>query len=483
MERIADQLSEDRLNQLREVERQLAACAHLQSAHERAYGAASARHEKSEAAAVAAQRTLASLEEQERRCRAQGSGIAGQSMRLSWEVKLRQLEEKRQAAEEHLRSVESELERERRNEQVARDHVRRSIMEARSCFQSLDQLRGTDKTTVPQQWQQQRPVSGVASTPCTPSARASGATASPFNSRPTRTGTPSARAGNAASPPSASPKQGDFRARLTHQASFTELGAHRSNSKRTDAAEAGKSDAHHQLDLSTRSPESSVKSPGLISKSPRHTLFQKPPEVAAASTARSPRHTAEGSAASPRRHRDFPAGTPPHPRPSRMQVAAKDHPPSWRQPVRHSSGSSGALASARRVSPQRAVRVVTRDGRETDGRFEPASRLEQGNHSYSGHLLPGGQATPSRPDELSSSSLLTRKISGNAPATPVGFQLPAFAKTSSGVPDAEGGPEDRELHARLASMSQDDLRRLLAALPREHLEGLLETPVDASTPF
>lgn len=131
-------------SRLRECEERLASCAQLQRASANACMAALARRECAESSSEAARHVLVALEEQERRCRCQGSSAGCNSLRLSWEAKLRGLEEKREAAAAALAGALANLEREHSQEALEREQLRRSILESRAAFQVLDQLRGTE---------------------------------------------------------------------------------------------------------------------------------------------------------------------------------------------------------------------------------------------------------------------------------------------------------------------------------------------------
>lgn len=148
-------------------EDRLAASAHVQRKAHNAYVAASARLEKSDACVEAAQITLDSLAEQERRCRGQGTSIVGSSMRKNWEVKIQSLEERRETAEEALAAAVAEAERDRRDERSAQELVRKSILESRATFYTLEQLRSTEKNgalstvCLPSRWR--APIAGTPS--------------------------------------------------------------------------------------------------------------------------------------------------------------------------------------------------------------------------------------------------------------------------------------------------------------------------------
>lgn len=146
-------------------EDRLAASAKIQRKAHDAYVTASERLEKSEANLEAARSTLDSFAEQERRCRIQGTSMVGGSMRKNWEAKIQGLEERREMAEEALAVAVSEAERDRRHERSAQESVRRSILESRASFHTLDQLRSTQKNSassavsLPSRWR--APIAGT----------------------------------------------------------------------------------------------------------------------------------------------------------------------------------------------------------------------------------------------------------------------------------------------------------------------------------
>lgn len=143
------------------------ASAHFQRKAHSAYAAASDRRHKAEECVDVAQAALDSLAEQEKRRRGQKTSVAGSSMRKQWEAKIQNLENRRVAAEKGLAAAAEEANQERRGERSAHELVRKSMLESRAMFHTLDQLRSKDKNgapatvCLPPRWR--APVAG---TPC-----------------------------------------------------------------------------------------------------------------------------------------------------------------------------------------------------------------------------------------------------------------------------------------------------------------------------
>lgn len=139
---------------VRAFEQRLAQCA--QSRRRFARDCESAQRGASEAEIIVetTERLLVSLEEQERRCRAEASCVASSnstSLRKSAEARLRILQEKKEAAAQELRMARERIEAEKRNALVAKRKLRLEQQAASSAMEAISRQRDRVRAAVPQQ--------------------------------------------------------------------------------------------------------------------------------------------------------------------------------------------------------------------------------------------------------------------------------------------------------------------------------------------
>jgi len=149
---------------LQECEQRLASCAQSRRRYARDCESAQRCVSEAEVVAETAVRLLASLEEQERRCKAEASCAAGSnstSLQKSAEARLRILAERREAAAQDLQSARERMEAERRNAAVARRKLRAEQQVASMTVEAVSRQRGRVKAA--QQQQHQGPMQQAAS--------------------------------------------------------------------------------------------------------------------------------------------------------------------------------------------------------------------------------------------------------------------------------------------------------------------------------
>lgn len=140
--RVGSGLPAGRFLGLHESEVRATACAAAARASQSAIDASVRACERARNDLEAAQHELASLEEQMKRLRIQGSTLG-----RNWEAKLCMTEDKCKAAEELVAGLLARVERRQQREQLAREQGFRAKQESRAAQLELDELRGTGVAT------------------------------------------------------------------------------------------------------------------------------------------------------------------------------------------------------------------------------------------------------------------------------------------------------------------------------------------------
>lgn len=139
---------------LQECEQRLALCAQSRRRYARDCESAQRGASEAEVLAETTEKLLASLEEQERRCRAEASCAAGSnsnSLRERCEARLRMVLEKKEAALEELQVARDRVESERHNMMVAKRKLRIEQQAASNAVEAVSRQRGLVKAAQVQQ--------------------------------------------------------------------------------------------------------------------------------------------------------------------------------------------------------------------------------------------------------------------------------------------------------------------------------------------
>lgn len=136
---------------LQECEQKLAQSANVRRRTQAAWETAQISSAEAEQAVETAERVLASLETQERRCKAEAIAVAGsssQSLKSNWEAKLQLLEQKKEVVSATLGAARDRLEVEKGAADAARTRLRSEKHAAAAALDAVSRQRGRAKASL-----------------------------------------------------------------------------------------------------------------------------------------------------------------------------------------------------------------------------------------------------------------------------------------------------------------------------------------------
>lgn len=136
---------------LQECEQKLAQSATVRRRTQAAWETAQISSAEAEQAVETAERVLASLETQERRCRAEAIAVAGsssQSLKSNWEAKLQLLEQKKEVVSATLFAARDRLEVEKGAADAAKTRLRSEKQAAAAALEAVSRQRGRAKASL-----------------------------------------------------------------------------------------------------------------------------------------------------------------------------------------------------------------------------------------------------------------------------------------------------------------------------------------------